>query len=422
MKILVLFSLNERTSRSTIHEHLYSFREYNKEDQFHYVNIFNTIPSFLLRIKYDAIILHYTFLGEKRFLAESEPWMNKMRRIKQLQGYKIAIPQDEYDFTDRLCELFKESGIDILYTCFTNHEDIEKAYPFAKSGLRKIKQVFTGYIDEEKISLLQSKCLPYDQRPTDLGYRGRKLPAYLGRHGQLKYELVNVFNEALKNKKFVTDIRNTNDNFIVENMESIKLGFSWYDFLLSCKAIIGCEGGSSLIDPTGLIQKRVKEFVSLNPEASFEDIERYCFKDQDYNIKCFALSPRHFEAAMTKTLQILVEGDYGGVFKPWVHYVPLKKDFSNIDEVLIFLNNYEACEQIVMTAYNDIVLSGNFSYRKFVSHIRTEIVNTIGESPKSSNTVVFFILLFFIEARNVILKYWFLLERKIKTFLRTNFN
>lgn len=418
MKILVLFSLNERTTRSTIHEHLYSFRKYNKEDQFHYVNIFNTIPSFLLRIKYDAIILHYTFLGEKRFLAESEPWIHKMRRLKQLQGYKIAIPQDEYDHTDRLCELFKESGINILYTCFTNEADIEMAYPYSKSGLTKIKKVFTGYIDERKISLLQSKCLPYDQRITDIGYRGRKLPAYLGKHGQLKYELVNVFNDALMSREFVTDIRNTNDNFLVENMESIKLGFSWYDFLLSCKAFIGCEGGSSLIDPTGLIQRKVKEFVSLNPEASFEEIEHNCFKDQDFNIRCLALSPRHFEAAMTKTLQILVEGEYGGIFKPWVHYVPLKKDFSNIDDVLTFLKNVEACEQIISTAYNDIVLSGNYTYRKFVSHIRNEIVDSIGKSPKTYSKTAFLMWQILIETRNVMLQYGYLLEKKIKSLIK----
>ena len=421
MKILVLFSLNERTSRSTIHEHLNSFQKFNKEDRFHYVNIFNTIPSFLLKIKYDAIILHYTFLGEKRFLAESGPWKKKMRRLKQLQGYKIAIPQDEYDFTDRLCELFKESNIDILYTCFTNQADIDKAYPYEKSGLRKIKQVFTGYIDEEKIPLLQSKCLPYDQRSTDIGYRGRKLPAYLGKHGQLKYELVNVFNDALTGKEFVTDIRNTNDNFLVENMESIKLGFSWYDFLLSCKAFIGCEGGSSLMDPTGLIQKKVKDFVSLNPEAPFEDIERHCFKDQDYNISCFALSPRHFEAAMTKTLQILVEGEYGGIFKPWIHYVPLKKDFSNIEDVLTFLKNIEGCEQIISTAYNDIVLSGNYTYRKFVLLIRNEIVDSIGKSPKPYSKTAFLTWQILIETRNVVHLYGSLLGKKIKSLARAQF-
>ncbi|MBT8506740.1 hypothetical protein B1F79_04690 [Coxiella-like endosymbiont of Rhipicephalus sanguineus] len=52
----------------------------------------------------------------------------------------------------------------------------------------------------------------------------------------------------------------------------------------------------------------------------------------DYN----QISPRHFEAVATKTLQILYEGEYSNILKPWVHYVPLKKDYSNFDEVCNF--------------------------------------------------------------------------------------
>ncbi len=52
-------------------------------------------------------------------------------------------------------------------------------------------------------------------------------------------------------------------------------------------------------------------FTAKHPNASFDEIEKACFPGKDYNISCFALSPRHFEAVMTKTLQILVEGKYG---------------------------------------------------------------------------------------------------------------
>ena len=45
------------------------------------------------------------------------------------------------------------------------------------------------------------------------------------------------------------------------------------------------------------------------------------------------ISPRHFEAAAFRVCQVLFEGRYAGVMEPMRHYIPLRKDFSNFDEV-----------------------------------------------------------------------------------------
>lgn len=418
MKILILYSIDERNSRNTINEHLFSFKKFGNQCDFHYLNVFNAIPKFIFRIKYDAVIFHYTFLAEKRFLESPFDWSRKIKNVSRIQGYKVAFPQDEYDATDRLCALFKEGGIDVIYTCFTNEADINKAYPKAKAGVEKIKKTFTGYINDDVMQLLSKKHIVYDLRPIDIGYRARKLPAYFGKHGQLKYELVSVFNNALINSKLRTDIQNTNDNFIVENAQAIKLGFSWYDFLLSCKAFIGCEGGSSLLDADGEIKRKVKKYLEIKPNASFEEIEMQCFPGQDYNITCFALSPRHFEAAMTKTLQILVEGEYGGIFKPWEHYVPLKRDFTNINEVIRFLENEEGCLQIVENAYKDIVMSGKYTYKTFVSEVIDDIRIEIGRSSKKYNRMFFNFLGKIIRIRNVVCLYSSLIRKKIVNLLK----
>ena len=121
-----------------------------------------------------------------------------------------------------------------------------------------------------------------------------------------------------------------------------------------------------------MVQKRVNKYVNQNPRASFEEIEKNCFPGIDYNISCFAISPRHFEAVITKTLQVLVEGYYGGVFKPWVHYLPLKKDYSNFNEIIGFLKDSEKCQNIIDNAFNDIVLSGKYTYKTFVEAVLKE--------------------------------------------------
>lgn len=409
---MILYSLNERSRRNTINENLNSFRKYSTRCSFHYINVFNQIPSFLFGIKYDAVILHYTFLAEKRFLADGSPWEQKIRGLEHIKGYKIAIPQDEYDYTDRLCSLYKNAGIGTVYTCFTRDKDIAKAYPVDKTGILKIEKVFTGYIDEAKIELLAKKSQPFSVRAIDIGYRGRKLPAYLGKHGQLKFELVRIFNNAINGKGLVVDIKNTNENFLVEDQKAIKLGFSWYDFLLSCKAFIGCEGGSSLLDNDGSIQKKIKEYLFDHKDATFEEIELNCFPELDYNIQCFALSPRHFEAAMTRTLQILVEGEYGNVFIPWKHYLPLKRDFSNIEEILGYISNETECSRIIENAYRDIVESSQYTYRTFVTRIIDETAECTGNS--LGNFPLFKLYGLLMRQRNTAILFISLANRKIK--------
>lgn len=36
---------------------------------------------------------------------------------------------------------------------------------------------------------------------------------------------------------------------------------------------------------------------------------------------------------MMRTAQVLLEGYYNGIFEPWKHYIPIKKDCSNLDQV-----------------------------------------------------------------------------------------
>jgi hypothetical protein len=46
------------------------------------------------------------------------------------------------------------------------------------------------------------------------------------------------------------------------------------------------------------------------------------------------ISSRHFEPIGTRTGQILVEGDYAGVLTANEHYIPVRKDFLDLDGAL----------------------------------------------------------------------------------------
>lgn len=416
MKVLIIYQLNNKSDRNTIIEHLYSFKKYRKDINFHYLNVFGSIPFYIKYFKYDAVILHYTYLAGERFLPDVKHWKRKIDGLSKISGYKVIIPQDEYDHTDRLWELCKIAEIKEIYSCFTSEADIKKAYPVQEVGSAKVYSVFTGYVDENAIIDSSDKIRPYKERPIDIGYRARKLPAYFGKHGQLKYELVELFSNALANSDFTYDISNTNQSLSNENPNLVKLGNKWYEFLLNCKAFIGCEGGSSLLDVDGSIKEKVIEYSNAHPNDTFEEIEDKCFPGLDYNIRCFAISPRHFEAALCKTLQILVEGDYGGAFKPWEHYVPLKRDFSNLKEILAFIKDNEKCQTIINNAYRDIVLSKKYTYSTFVSLIIDNIKrNTNNHSVANSSFILFSKILDF---RNN--NYW--RYEKVKYYFRYSFH
>ena len=59
--------------------------------------------------------------------------------------------------------------------------------------------------------------------------------------------------------------------------------------------------------------------------------------------------------------------------KPGVHYIELKKDYSNFDEVIELINDEKQRMNIVKQAFHDIVESDRYTFKQFVK----EFYNTI---------------------------------------------
>jgi hypothetical protein len=78
------------------------------------------------------------------------------------------------------------------------------------------------------------------------------------------------------------------------------------------------------------------------------------------------ISPRAFEAIACRTALVLFEGLYSGVLEPGKHFIALKKDFSNVDDVLAKLQDDAYLEAMTERAYADIIGSGRFSYEGLV--------------------------------------------------------
>ena len=346
--------------RASQRDHLFSFAEYAEGHNCYYLNTFtSSIPFYFQYIKFDLVVFSWSFLGNRFTQRTFEESLNKIKAVKSFDCPKIALPQDEFSNTKALCDVINEFKIDIVYSVSPETE-WAKMYKTVDLNAVKFYQVLTGYLDEKlicKISVANTKL----DRPIDIGYRSGSA-VYWGRFNLIKFQIAEIFQEKLMNSSLKMDISFGWNNFL--------MGDAWYDFLLKCKYMPGVEGGSSIHDWDGSLFDTVKNYLAINPRANFDAIEEHCIpKGKDGELAVIALSPRHLEACLTKTCQILVEGAYNGILIPDKHYISLKADFSNIDAVIEHIINDDIRKNIIEAAYNDIVLSGKYSYRSFINFI-----------------------------------------------------
>lgn len=357
--ILVIYYLWQYPVRSTILSHLYAFRNYS-DCRVSYLNIANPsepkVPSYIAKFSWDLIVFTDIALA---------PWDRPLFRkiIKSLEplaenrAAKIATPQDEFVNVDLMNQFMNDFGISHIFTTGPEAE-WPKAYPLVNRSKTKMHQALTGYLDDKTISRIAqlNRTMP-SIRPIDIGYRAMKHKPWLGRHTMLKWQIGEEFKKRI-GTNFVADISSSPN--------AVLYGDDWWRFLLSCNYFLGTETGASILDWDGSIKAKTEAYLKEHPDAPFEEVEQACFPNIDGTYQWRTIGPRNLECAATYTCQILAEDNYNGILKPWVHYIPVKYDLSNIDEVLNILLTNKDLIYIAERAYRDIVESGKYSYRRHI--------------------------------------------------------
>jgi hypothetical protein len=346
---------------SSVRHHLQSLKYSEVKHELFYFNCLIGAPAWLKYFHFDAIVLHTTFLSI-RWSNVFQYWKWQLQWIKDAKCVKIAIPQDEYDYSEILDQWLFEWNVSTILTNF-DQEQRESLYPkMHKVGV--FYKCLTGYIDEETAKEYANKVYLIADRPYDIVYRAKNLPYKFGSHGQLKHKIGVIIKERAKYFQLKLNISTSDKDTI--------LGDKWFDFLAAGKTIIGCESGSSVLDKKGEISHKIQQILSKDEFLTFDEVS-ISLPDGWDNYKFFAISPRHFEAVITKTCQILVTGNYDGVLEPNRHYIPLKKDFSNLDEILEKIQDIAYITSIAECAYKEIYLSGKYTYKIFAKIIETAI-------------------------------------------------
>lgn len=340
----------------TVRDHINSLIHI-KNANVYLLNNRGNIPNFIDLESYDCIIIHYSLI------MCSDHYISPLTRkkLKNFSGIKICFIQDEYRWVNKTKQVIKDLGINVIFTVVPESK-VEKVYPTDEFPAVKKKTILTGYIPDYLQDITTRK---YSQREVDIFYRGRPLPPWLGRLGYEKIKIAKFFQEIAKNYNLKVDISYLEEGRLY--------GKDWVRALSGSKSCLGTESGSSIVDFDGKIEQLVKEFLKNNSEASFEKIHAQVLKKYEGNVVINTISPRIFEAIVLRTLLILYEGHYSGILRPWEHYVPLKKDHSNIDEILEVIKDNARAEKIIENAYNTIALNPQFFYKHLTEIVGEEI-------------------------------------------------
>lgn len=326
--LVVYYYRTDAKLNSTYRELLYCFKNHFPYEVFH-LNLAYRIPGYLLREKFSAILIHHTVLAEIRWSPKRYGGIaSKISTLCSRSDHLAAFAQDEYFRLDLIDQLLQDLNVEKFFTV-TPRSVWKDLYPGLSQ--EKMEEVLTGYIDEQTVNDVNS----IREKPViDIGYRATYPGGVLGGFGKLKSEIGHVFLNHSKQYGLKTDIAIVGK----ENLGKLFYGLDWFRFLKRCKYTLGVESGYSYFNGSNDIDVRT-------------------------------ISPRHFEGCIAKTCQVLIEGEYSGILKPYKHYIPVKRDFSNIDEVLTLISKDEVRMEIVERAYHDIVESQKYHYDVFIEKV-----------------------------------------------------
>ena len=366
-KILIIYSSQSSFVTDSFKKHIYSFD--SKNNKVYYLNFFfRKYPLFFRLIKFDLVIfLHGSITSINRFRFERN--LRILRGIDFTKTIKVAFFQDECYFTKNINKFINEMQINYVFSVAPKNQ-WPKIFKYVDFKKVKFNKILTGYLSDKTLKKVKKIKTT---KIIDIGYRTFwNKPYILGSFGNLKREIADIFIE--KSKKYCLKIN------ISTKRKDVFTSNKWYSFLAKCKYTIGVESGSSLLDESGKIYEKIRKYIIKYPNSSFKEVEKACFDGLDGNLDLKAISPRHLEACITKTCQILIEGDYNGILKAWKHYIPLKEDFSNIDEVMKIVKEDKLRKKIVDRAYKDIVSSKKYTHEKFVKAFFAIVSNNINSS------------------------------------------
>jgi len=370
MRLLVLYAARF-ASIGAIRDYLEGFQAHSRHEVFFMEAGDGAIPQ-TAHEPFDAVLvnfccrLHYGSL----FSDACEAF------VAGFSGIRIVVLQDEQENTLAVRKRVAHMRPHILFTTLPP-EAWPIVFPDDVFGETKIVRLLTGYARQRSLPH-DLNLAPLAQRRLTLGYRVTPHVWRWGKLGRLKIEVGQRFHEACLRRGIPADIAWTEEAKIY--------GDNWLRFNASCQGVLGSESGASIFDWHGDLQRQETQFRYARPGATCEGFLSEVI-EQEVSFDTGQVSPRVFEATITRTPLVMVEGKYAGVLREEEHYLAIKRDFSNVENILDRMSDLESLQNMVDRAYSHLIESGMFSYAVMSREIDKEIEQTVIEiqGTKSKN-------------------------------------
>jgi hypothetical protein len=210
--------------------------------------------------------------------------------------------------------------------------------------------------------------VPATERPVDLGYRADDSPRYLG-HDERR-QLAAYFTAHAREYGLSIDISLAPQDRLAER--------EWAAFLNRCRGQLGSEAGGDYFTLDDRIRRQVNAYELDHPGTTFAEIRERFFREPPSSVPMRILSGRNVEAAGTKTVQVLFEGHYDGYLMPDEHYIPLAKDFANVDVAIEKFRDLGYCARLVENAYR--LATELFPYPRLIDRFRSAVSPLVGDA------------------------------------------
>ncbi len=187
-------------------------------------------------------------------------------------------------------------------------------------------------------------------RDIDIGFRGDRYPLWLG--DAERSEVIEALQYRVEAMNLVADIQ-------FQRVAAPE----WQMFLNRCKGIVGAEAGTYFLERDDRAARSACAHLQRYPETTIANLRQTFFSNLSNYVSGKAISSRHFEAIGTKTAQLLLEGGYNGILESDIHYFAIRRDLSNMDEILSRFQDEKERAQIVDTAYSLAMSEHTYSHR-----------------------------------------------------------
>ncbi len=292
----------------------------------------------LLRLRrYDLIVVAHSAAGDDmRLLLKSASAFDRRR------GKLVVFVGNEYDLLDEKIAFMRRTQAE--FVCSQLPMEAAKYLYGECSGASVLEM-------PHALNPARYRVIPGSARSVDVGFIGDIYWPFVG--DRERTDLIEWFEREGAARGLAVDVRR----------ERVLRG-EWNLFLNGCKAIIGAESGTYYLNDRGRLLERARSYnLNENRGASFNEVFQRFYAGQPRGVSGKSISSRHFEPVGTKTCQILLEGYYNGVLQPNLHYIPVKKDLSDIDAALERFRDEALRARIVEGAYEHVLAHHTYAHR-----------------------------------------------------------